>query len=173
MSSFILCIEWLSTKYRVLASTTIAGVYPLGEIWLGIAAISFPHYRTFLLAFYTPAIFVITYLWLLPESARWLHAAGHYDRATAVLSRIARQNNRELSPTSLEILKTDAKKVSKSNPNEVESIGVPFSAVFRHKVLLGRLIVCSCEWIIVALVYYGLSVNATKVVNDDNKVNPN
>lgn len=172
MSSFILCIEWLSTKYRVLASTTIAGVYPLGEICLGIAAIYLVDYREFLVVFYTPAIFVIVYLWLLPESVRWLHAAGHYDRATAVVTRIAHQNNRVLSSMSLDILKTNPKNLSKCRPNDEADGGVRLMAVFQHKTLFMRLSVCSCEWIIVTLVYYGLSVNATKVFNDQNKVSP-
>lgn len=165
MSAFILCVEWLSTKYRVLASTIVAGVYPIGEVSLGIAAICLPHYRTFLLVFYTPAIFVLSYLWLLPESARWLLAAGHNDRAAAILAHTARQNNRVLSPASLDILKSEATKSPK-----IADDGVSFTTVVRHKALVLRLLACSCEWIIVTLVYYGISVNATKVFNDDNKV---
>lgn len=164
MSAFILCVEWLSTKYRVLASTIVAGVYPIGEVSLGIAAICLPHYRTFLLVLYTPAIFVLSYLWLLPESARWLLAAGHKDRAAAIIARTARQNNRVLSPASLDILKSEATKSPKMDD------GVSFTTVVRHKALVLRLLACSCEWIIVTLVYYGISVNATKVFNDDNKV---
>lgn len=164
MTAFILCVEWLSTKYRVLGSTIVAGVYPIGEVCLGIAAIYFPHYRTFLLVFYTPAIFVLAYRWLVPESARWLHAAGHNDRATAILTRTARQNNRVLSQASLDILKADTVKSLKSDDS------LSFASVVRHKALVLRLLACSCEWIIVTLIYYGISVNATKVFNDDNKV---
>lgn len=170
MSAFILCIEWLSSKYRVLASTTIAGVYPIGEVWLGVAAILFPHYRTLLTIFYAPALFVIVYLWLLPESSRWLHAAGHYDRAAAAVTRIAHQNGRVLSSTSLDILKSNAQKSMKSDGISVDEKNVSFMIVFQYKTLFIRLVVCSCEWVIATLVYYGLSVNATKVFNDDNKV---
>lgn len=41
--------------------------------------------------------------------------------------------------------------------------------IFKHKILIVRLIVCSICWIVTLHLYYGLSMSATKIAGDDNK----
>ncbi|XP_055315112.1 organic cation transporter protein-like [Sitodiplosis mosellana] len=168
MAAFVLCVEWVSSKYRILASTTIAATYPGGEILLGVMAMLLPNYRAFLSAIYTPALLLAFYFWLVPESTRWLIATGQYERAMKILKRTAKQNNREMSEKSMEIVRnscTDAKGSGKNGENDCSSI----IAIFQNKILLIRLIMCSLCWISVVFVFYGLSVNATKITDDSNK----
>lgn len=129
-------------------------------------AMLLPHYRTFLVAIYVPALLVSFYFWLVPESTRWLIATGQYERAMKILRRTAKQNNREMSEKSLEIVRNSCNDAKGGNgENDCSSV----TAIFQTKILIVRLIMCSLCWIAIVFVFYGLSVNATKIVNDSNK----
>lgn len=134
---------------------------------LGVLAIILPHYRTFLIAIYTPALLTALYFWFIPESVRWLIASGHYDRALKILKRTAKQNNRQISEKSLEILRNCSNDAKKSNDNETECLVV--MSIFQHRILIVRLLLCSMCWVMTVFVFYGLSVNATKIADDNNK----
>lgn len=167
MAAFVLCIEWVSSRNRILASAIIAVIYPFGEILLGVTAIMFEHYRIFLLAIYIPGLLIVPYFWLVPESVRWLVATGHYNRALKILNRTARQNNRQLSSGSLEILKQNCH-MSKDE-SECKTDCETVTSIFKHKIMIVRLLTCSLCWVITTHIFYGLSVNATKIADDDNK----
>lgn len=70
--TYVLAIEWASTKYRVLGTTLITLSYPLGEMLLGLIAMYIHDFRMLIRVLYTPGLVVIAYLWLAPESIRWL-----------------------------------------------------------------------------------------------------
>lgn len=167
MAAFVLCVEWVSSKYRILSSTIIAVIYPLGEILLGISAILFKHYRTFLLAIYAPALVTILYFWLVPESVRWLIVTGQYDRALQIIERTAKQNKCQLSDKSMEILKNHC--LTATNQSQCNPKCNTITSIFQRKKLIMRLIICSLCWILTVFTFYGLSVNATKIADDDDK----
>lgn len=180
MAAFLLCIEWVSTKYRVLSSTIVAIIYPVGEILLGLTAIYIDHYRTFLIAIYVPALFVVSYFWLIPESVRWLVVTGQHQKALKIIQQTAKDNKKEISEKSLEILHITCNANDKVNgttnaankdAEKQETVGAADSiaSIFKHRILILRLIVCSFCWIIVTHIFYGLSVSATKISDDDNK----
>lgn len=131
-------------------------------------AILFPNYRVFLVTIYTPALLIALYFWLVPESVRWLISQGKYNRAMKILNRTAKQNNRKISEKSLEIVRntcTNAKGVE----NGENECATNITAIFQNRSLIIRLIMCSLCWIAVVFVFYGLSVNATKITDDSNK----
>lgn len=175
MAAFVLCVEWVSTKHRVMSSTIVSLFYPLGEILLGLAAMYYDHYRSFLVFVYTPALLIIFYFWLVPESIRWLVVTGQHKAALKILKRTAKNNNTTISEKSYAILrqscnastlaldKIDGEKGQEGNHNE------SVTEIFKHKVLIIRLIVCSMCWIMVTHIFYGLSLSATKIDDDDNK----
>lgn len=134
---------------------------------LGLAAIVLPNYKRFLVAVYTPALVTVFYFWLVPESVRWLIATGKYNRALKSLQRTARQNNRQMSEKSLEILRTSCN--NGKGVGDCESECTSITVVFQHKILLMRLLLCSMCWVMTVFVFFGLSVNATRITDDDNK----
>lgn len=166
IAAFILCVEWVSSKYRILSSSLLTVTFTMGEILLGVSAIYFKHYRDFILVLYTPALLTIFYFWLVPESVRWLVVTGQYDRALKILKQTARQNNRCISEKSMIILKNQC---YGATDEECSSNNDTITSFFQHKVLVLRLITCSLVWIMIVFLYYGLSVNATKMADDDNK----
>lgn len=131
-----------------------------------MAAIFFQNYRTFLVAIYAPGLLMALYFWLVPESARWLITTGKYKRAMKILKRTAKQNKRQISEKSLEILRNSCNMGSEDG-SDYDSTSI--TTIFQHKILILRLIMCSMLWILTVFVFYGLSVNATKIADDSNK----
>lgn len=137
------------------------------QVLMGVAAIYLKNYRTFQVAIYTPALVTALYFWLVPESVRWLIATGKYDRAMHILKRTAKQNNRIISEKSMEIVQSTCK--SAKNVANAEGDCSSVIEIFQHKILIVRIITCSLCWIMTVFVFYGLSVNATKIADDSNK----
>lgn len=167
--SFILCIEWLPTRYRLLAGCAMFGTYAVGDILLGTVAMAFPHYRLFLIVIYVPGLAVIVYLFIIPESPRWLHADGHYDTILKALNKQAARNNRILSSDSIAYLSDPAEDPYAPAPKQ-SSQQTSVAAVFRNVKLFVRLVACSLLWSAIVFTYYGISVKSTKLADDDDKV---
>lgn len=145
------------------------GTYAVGDVLLGTLAMAFPHYRLFLIVIYVPGLAVIFYLFIVPESPRWLHADGHYDTILNALNKQAARNNRILSSDSIAYLSgpvEDAYSPAAKQSGQQTSV----AAVFRSAKLFVRLVACSVLWSLIVFMYYGISVKSTKLADDDDKV---
>lgn len=169
MAAFVLSVEWVSTKHRVLSCTVVSLFYPLGEMLLGILAMHIPSMRTLILTLYLPGLFVAFYYWLIPESVRWLVVTGRRKRALIILQRAAKANHRELSEKSKSIVYDKCKEALLKSGDDGNTSTIPISSIFKSKVLALRLLNCSICWIVCVHVFYGMSVSATKIDGDDNK----
>lgn len=170
LAAFILVIEWLPTKYRLFAASTVTSLFAVGEMSSGLLAMLFAHYRTYLLAVYVPGLIVLAYLWLLPESVRWLHASGHYGRSLRIMRKIAKQNNRTISNKSLEILLNRSENNMDEECHSIEMQSTNIRVLFRCHDMVIRLMICACIWCLMCFIYYGIGIRATKFEGDDNKV---
>lgn len=161
---FVLCIEWVTTKYRVLGSTIVALSFPLGEMLLGFVAMYVHDFRTLIRVLYAPGLAVIVYLWLVPESVRWLLVRGKVDRAITILKRIASVNGKNLSDKSIEMIKSNYS-ITKTKEDKVDgnSILQSFGLIMKSKVLCFRLLNCCYLWTVCCFCYYGLSALATHI----------
>lgn len=172
-TSFILAMELLEPKKRVIGGTLIACSYTIGEILLGMIAMNVSNFRTLLQISYTPLLAVISYFWLIPESVRWLAIKGRRDEATKIILYAAKTNSIKLSDNVLDMIRTSSPStsateekmvVTNSNSKSMHSDKEEsFRDVLRSKTLLRRLINCSFCWITNALVYYGLSLNSVNL----------
>lgn len=122
----------------------------------------------FLVVIYAPAIPIILYVCMVPESPRWLHAAGQHKEVLMTLDLQAAQNNRILSDKSIAFLSSP---MHKGQPEMAAAANrMSITSIFRHQVLYLRLLACSIVWTLIVFIYYGISVKATKFDDDDNKV---
>lgn len=138
----------------------MSGLYSIGDILLGTLAVALPHYRVLLIALYAPALPIIIYALIIPESPRWLHAAGHYDTVLNALHKQAARNDRVLSGDSIAYL---SRPVASDKPTSIV-------ALLQNGKLLVRVVLCSMLWALVVFMYYGISVKSTKFADDDDKV---
>lgn len=173
---YILGVEWVSTKNRVVGTTIVTLSYPIGEVFLGIAAMYIHDFRDLLRVLYIPGLLIISYFWLVPESIRWLLVTGQTDRAVKILKRAARINGKQISQKTIEMIHTQygGSKIELLTENETvpekqSSILHSFKQVLKSRTLLTRLInSCFC-WMVCAYCYYGLSLSSTKIQGDQNK----
>lgn len=93
----------------------------------------------------------ILYLWLVPESIRWLLSQGRYEEVQEILKRIAKVNKKNISQTSLDKL---------SKPLKENGEKQPLRTVFKSRILVIRLVTSSFCWITCAFLFYGLSINS-------------
>lgn len=171
-ATFILAMELLEPKKRVIGGTLIACSYTIGEILLGLIAINVSNFRTLLQISYTPLLLVVSYFWLIPESVRWLAIKGRQQEAAKIILSAAKMNSIKLSEHVLDMIKAtncssttaDDKSTTKNESKNVDAEKAQsFFDVFRSKTLLTRLLNCSFCWITNALVYYGLSLNSVNL----------
>lgn len=153
--TFTLAIEWVSSRYRVLGSMIVALAFPIGEILLGTMAMYVRDFRYLIRIMYTPGLFFIIYLWIVPESMRWLLVTGRVNRAINILKTTAVVNGKELSQKSVDIIKMkysidrnvngDFNREGSEKPTAL--IIKSFRSIFASK----------------TLTYYGLSMTALNV----------
>lgn len=170
---YILGIEWVSSKYRVLGSTVMAISFPVGEVILGVAAMYIHDYRYLLRVLYIPGLLIVLYHWLVPESVRWLLVRGHVDRAITILRRTASVNGKKLSKKSIEMLHLRystnflSKCSSLENNAENSSIGQSLRSILRSRALCLRFINGCYHWITCCYCYYGLSLISTNIPGEN------
>lgn len=68
--SYVLAIEWASSKYRVTGSSIQAIAYALGEMLLGLVAFYVHDFRFLARILYVPGLFIFVYFYMVPESVR-------------------------------------------------------------------------------------------------------
>lgn len=166
---FVLAIELLSSKFRVLGIALIGITYPLGEILLGVLAMYIHDFRFMLRVLYAPGLFVIFYFWLVPESIRWLLVTGRVDHAIKVLQRIAKVNRRTLSEKSIEQLRKQYSMEIKMKASDEENTDDSMSIFQQSKLVLTsrklglRLLNCCYLWFTCCFYYYGMSLVSTHI----------
>ncbi|KAK3894891.1 hypothetical protein Pcinc_001339 [Petrolisthes cinctipes] len=163
--------EWdLVCERRAMYSTTqaatqigqLAGFFLLGYImdmsWKWLQA-----------ALSLPCLVLIAHYWLLPESPRWLVLQGRYDEALKLLKQAANMNG-NVPPSDGTIL-TAMHTIYKKEPSTKTHTGLvkilcDYVAILRLKKLRIRALIIFGCWFICALVYYGVSLNATNLSTD-------
>ncbi|XP_001353579.3 solute carrier family 22 member 3 [Drosophila persimilis] len=160
---FVIGIELVGPKRRVLACSVITVFYAVGEVALAMFAKAYPDWRILLRITYTPSLILLAYFWILPESVRWLLSQSKEERAKGILRRAAKVNKRKLSDSLLD-------KLILANRDKLEQSAesrFPIREAFKN--FKWRIANCSLCWIVHVLVYYGLSLNV--VLLDGNKYN--
>ncbi|XP_046875874.1 solute carrier family 22 member 13 isoform X2 [Hypomesus transpacificus] len=99
INAFVLGTEWTCTKRRMLAG--IITDYAFGFGYMLVAGIAFfiRDWRKLQLAISAPGFLLIFYIWVLPNSARWLLANDRQEEAIALLRKAALVNGRVFPPT--------------------------------------------------------------------------
>lgn len=177
--TFVLALEWVSTKHRVLGSMIVAIAFPLGEILLGVVAMYIHDFRYLIRLLYTPGAFLFIYLWIVPESVLWLLVTGRVERAIKILKRTASVNGKNLSEKSIEMIKLKYSKKSSTknatatdgdttktidNANaDVSTESPSFFAIFKSKKLSMRFSNCCYQFIVSSFCYYGLNFSALNI----------
>ncbi|XP_011196030.1 organic cation transporter protein [Zeugodacus cucurbitae] len=153
-TAFLLAIELVGPKRRVAAATIITIFYSLGEALLGVLAQQFQNWRNLLRVLYTPALLQILFLFILPESVRWLLSQGREEDAARLLKRAARINKREIPEHDLKAL------VAENQAKLEQAHESHYPIVKALKLFRWRLLNCCFCWFTHTLVALGLSLTS-------------
>ncbi|XP_074642119.1 organic cation transporter-like protein [Tubulanus polymorphus] len=149
LCSFVLGMELVGPSKRVIAGMVIEYFFALGACILPGIAYLIRNWRYLQTALVLPNILLFSYWWFLPESPRWLITKGRMDEAEKILRKMAAVN-RVILPDKL---------FSTDDYVEVKP-QFSFKEYIRSKTLVIRTLVIYFNWMVVSMVYYGLSLNA-------------
>ncbi|XP_070583907.1 solute carrier family 22 member 13 [Erythrolamprus reginae] len=148
ISCTALCTEWVGVAYRPHTIITGHLTFALGQMILAGLAFGLRDWRHLQIAGSAPVFVSFFYIWVLPESARWLVMKGKIEEAKRVIQKAATVNKRTIPQKLLEGLKPEQK------PNSSVVLDL-----VRNPHLAKVTLVISLIWFINSLAYYGLSLN--------------
>uniref|UniRef100_A0A8C3TSA2 Major facilitator superfamily (MFS) profile domain-containing protein n=1 Tax=Catharus ustulatus TaxID=91951 RepID=A0A8C3TSA2_CATUS len=97
-----LATEWVGVSYRPKAVLIAHTAFALGQMMLSGLSYGIRNWRLLEIAGSAPMFALFFYIWVLPESARWLVTKGRIEEAKKLLQKAAATNKRSLSPELLE-----------------------------------------------------------------------
>lgn len=170
-AAFVLGMEFLGPKHRVLGGVIISCFYAVGGILIGVVGYFFQNWRHFLLVLYSPCLLGFCFLWLVPESVRWLMTQHRCEEVAIIVKKAAKANGKQLSDISLmQLENSQAPKVTNTTTTseKVPEKGpkYPVIAALKNVKLVMRLMVCSFCWLTNTFVYYGLNLNAVTLAGN-------
>ncbi|XP_077630114.1 solute carrier family 22 member 14 [Crocuta crocuta] len=115
ISSVRTATEWLLTEHRAHAVILEHCFFSVGVLLLTGLAYSLPHWRLLFLLGGAPAFPLISYIWALPESPRWLLMKGRLEDAKRALCHAADVNKTTLPLSLLDKLQLPRKKKAKAS----------------------------------------------------------
>ncbi|XP_008560270.1 organic cation transporter protein [Microplitis demolitor] len=92
-STYILALELFPTKLRTLVSSVMGVAWALGLLLLTGLSYVIPDWRILQLAVSVPTAVTVLYIWVIPDSSRWLLARNKTTEADITLEKIIKYNN--------------------------------------------------------------------------------
>jgi len=176
---FVLVTEICGPHYRTYFGILTQFPFGWGAALLPVIAYFIRAWKSLQLAISIPCVLLGIFYWTIPESPRWLVAEGRLDEAIAILKNGAKTNNKTLPPDEelmemLTAIAADDEDAQKEEKVEVElSASQKFLSVFEEIFVLvktpemrKRTLNIFFSWLIVAMVYYGLSLNSKNLGGD-------
>ncbi|KAM8831928.1 solute carrier family 22 member 13 isoform 2-T2 [Spinachia spinachia] len=153
MNAFVLGTEWTGPKQRMLAGIITDYFFGFGYILLAGVAYLIRDWRKLQLAISAPGFLFISYIWVLPESARWLMANDRKEEACELICTAAQMNGRPLTKDleMCQVHNVEEKTVVKKKYSFIDLVRTP---TMRKQSFIVFYI-----WFANVLVYYGLSLN--------------
>ncbi|OWK02698.1 hypothetical protein Celaphus_00010252 [Cervus elaphus hippelaphus] len=115
IGSSALLTEWLMGMHRAHAFILGHCFFSMGAVFLTGLAYSLPHWRLMFLVGGTPVFPLICYIWILPESPRWLIMKGKLEEAKKMLCYAAAVNKKTIPLSLLDKLQLPGKKVASAS----------------------------------------------------------
>lgn len=163
MGGFVLAMELVGPRQRTLGGTFIMCWYTAGVIMLGTYASWATDFRKLLRLCYTPALFVLSLFWLIPESSRWLMISGRRREAADIVMKAAKTNGVRLKEDTLQRLHDHCNEdVYQLDGNSLDPKEKPSEdiSLFTSRALVMRTLSCCFCWLVNAFVAYGLTLNS-------------
>ncbi|XP_063403879.1 organic cation transporter protein-like isoform X2 [Mytilus trossulus] len=159
--TFTLGTELVGPSYRLVAGFLVQSFYSIGYMTLSVLAYGIRDWRYIELAITLPVVLFVPYIWLLPESVRWLLSKHKEEEVKNIVRKVADTNKVDINEEMLEDLtKTDDK-------SETETTGRRYTLIdlCRPGMIFLSLNVWF-NWLVNAMLYYGLSLGTDNLGGD-------
>jgi OCT family organic cation transporter-like MFS transporter 4/5 len=173
---FVLVTEIVAPKLRTPFGIMTQFPFGIGASLLPLVAYLIKDWTSLQLAISVPCCLLVSYYWFIPESPRWLIQAGRFKEALEILKKAATTNKKTLPPDDelLQIIQDmDGKKDVVEEASEDKTLSEKVREAFKEMEMLvatpqmrKRTINIFFSWLVVAMVYYGLSFNTKNIGGD-------
>lgn len=176
--AFVLVMEIVSPELRTPFGIMTQFPFGLGVCILPAIAYFFRDWMPLQLAISIPCVVLLSYFIEIPESPRWLVQKKRFVEAKDIIKRIAKGNGNEITITEEELLKTLENLDDTEKETETENAKAPTTSenlkaavqevaiLFETPQLRKRTLNIFFSWLVVAMVYYGLSLNSKNIGGD-------
>ena len=174
--AFVLVMEIVSPELRTPFGIMTQFPFAIGVCILPLVAYFIRDWNHLQLAISIPCLVLTSYYWFIPESPRWLIQARKFNEAKDVLSQAAKENGNKIPEDAefLDMIKSlDEKRETEETSTEATTFSEKFAAAFHEIKLLfatpqmrKRTITIFITWLVIAMVYYGLSFNSKNIGGD-------
>jgi OCT family organic cation transporter-like MFS transporter 4/5 len=171
---FVLVTEICGPKFRAPFGILTQFPFGVGAAFLPLMAYFVRDWVNLQLAISIPCLLLLTYYWFIPESPRWLMAEGRFEEALVILKQGAKANRRTLPSDSelremMERFKSQEEEIH-NHSNLPKTKKEQIYEVFKELIMLvetpemrKRTLNIFFSWLVVAMVYYGLSFNSKNI----------
>lgn len=153
--AFVVCcvlgLELVGPTKRVWVGLVIQGFFATGLVYLAGIGYFVQQWQYIDIAVAIPCIFYLVYWWLIPESPRWLISQGRRYEANNIIRKAAKVNKVVL-PENL----IDSRTTERSPQGQIWHL-------FTSKVLFVRTMILFYNWMVVSLMYYGVTMNSGNI----------
>lgn len=178
---FVLVTEICGPTYRTYFGILTQFPFGIGAALLPLVAYFVREWTSLQLAISVPGVLLGLYYFFVPESPRWLMGEGRIDEALVILKKGAEINGRTLPPDDelREMLSNiyeedkeekEAEVVEVSNKDKVYETFKELIILVETPEMRKRTLNIFYSWLVVAMVYYGLSFN-TKNLGGNRYIN--
>ncbi|KAL3882128.1 hypothetical protein ACJMK2_028499 [Sinanodonta woodiana] len=155
LTAFVIGMELVGPSKRMWAGFGNQYFFSIGLLVVGGTAYAVRDWKYIELITGCSCALYLPYWWFIPESPRWLLSKGRIEEAEAILHKAAKVNKATLPQ----------KIFDKDSLNSNVADGKLWN-LFSSRVLLLRTLIIFFNWMIVSMVYFGLSLNTGNLGGD-------
>ncbi|KAJ6636238.1 Organic cation transporter 1, partial [Pseudolycoriella hygida] len=166
---FVIGSEVVGPSGRGLGAAIISNAFSASQMVIAVVTMFITEFRALLRILFGLAALTLTFLWLVPESVRWLFSVKEYRKGANILENVAKWNGRKLPADTL----IELRKQNKSNlllgetvKHGKDDVEYPVMTTLKSRILRNRLLNCCYCFFTNALIYFGLSVYSSSLPGD-------
>ncbi|XP_076081369.1 organic cation transporter protein-like [Mytilus galloprovincialis] len=144
---YVLAMKWVGPSKRTFAGLMMGFLGTVGTLIFILVSYYVRRWNLIIIAFAAPVGVFLALCWFIPESPRWLCGKGRKKEAAALLQHAAFINGTEFIEKHMEEI-----------PLEKKEAGKPW-LLFSNRTLGCRTVVIFYNWMVVSMVFFGLSLN--------------
>lgn len=176
--TYSMVMELMPAGWRTLAGCVVEAFWAGGIVLLAVIARYVQHWRYIQLAINIPTVATVFYIWIIPESLRWLISKGKFEKAESIVTSILGYNSLDLD---LAVLRGEMETLG-AKPNPIyqsaggeceerppitrEKRNPNLSDIFRIPAIRLQAFVLFFIWFSVSLCYYGITYFIPNMAGD-------